>query len=185
MLKEKARGFTLIELLVVIAIIGIIAVLILLMLSGTRVKARDVRRKSDVAEIVKVIEMYKDANAEALPSPSGTTAATIFYSTNNNWTALQNALNRTTATPPGPKIIAALPKDPTNDNDYGWRYYYKAGEGASTGEYEVGAYVELCKTGADDGGQDNKTNPNSTWAAYEVGTNLGIMPNVSGPACKT
>ena len=52
------RGFTLIELLVVIAIIGILSAVVLTSLNSARDKSRDARRKAELAEIQKAIEMY-------------------------------------------------------------------------------------------------------------------------------
>lgn len=48
---KKRHGFTLIELLVVIAIVGILATIITVNLVGARDKARDTKRKSDLAQI--------------------------------------------------------------------------------------------------------------------------------------
>lgn len=54
------KGFTLIELLVVIAIIGLISSVILASLSRTRMKARDMRRISDLRQITMALELYFD-----------------------------------------------------------------------------------------------------------------------------
>lgn len=49
------KGYSLIELLVVIAIIGLLASLVMVATSSVRVKARDTKRKSDLAQINKLL----------------------------------------------------------------------------------------------------------------------------------
>jgi len=46
--KNTRKGFTLIELLVVIAVIGLLATIVSVSVNNARVKARDVKRKSDI-----------------------------------------------------------------------------------------------------------------------------------------
>lgn len=58
MILKHPKGFTLIELLVVISIIGLLAGLVLVGMSGTRAQARDARRKQDLSQIVKAMELY-------------------------------------------------------------------------------------------------------------------------------
>lgn len=58
--NKKQLGFTLIELLVVIAIVGLLASMVLVALNSARAKARDVRRKSDLRQIVIALELYYD-----------------------------------------------------------------------------------------------------------------------------
>ena len=55
---ENKKGFTLIELLVVIAIIGLLASIVLVSLTSTRIKGRDVRRVSDTHQIQTALELY-------------------------------------------------------------------------------------------------------------------------------
>lgn len=69
------QGFTLIELLVVISIIGLLASVILVSLSEARVKARDLRRRTDIAQLQKAIEMYYQDNG-VYPTTSIFPAAT-------------------------------------------------------------------------------------------------------------
>lgn len=52
------KGFTLIELLVVIAIMGILGVLIILRVTNSSNEARISRRKAEMAEIDKAIEIF-------------------------------------------------------------------------------------------------------------------------------
>lgn len=58
--KEKTHGFTLIELLVVIAIVGIISTIGLGSYRSSQAKSRDARRKSDLENIQKALEMYQN-----------------------------------------------------------------------------------------------------------------------------
>jgi len=53
------KGFTLIELLVVIAIIGMLSALLVPNFMGARERARDAQRKSDLKQIQKTLEMYR------------------------------------------------------------------------------------------------------------------------------
>ncbi len=60
----KKLGFTLIELLVVIAIIGTLSALLLPNYMAARERARDSQRKSDLKQIQKALELYRQDNNE-------------------------------------------------------------------------------------------------------------------------
>ncbi|MFZ5366302.1 MAG: type II secretion system protein [Patescibacteria group bacterium] len=85
----KKSGFTLIELLVVISIIGILATLLMANVAGVRERARDAQRKSDINQIQKALEMYKNS------------LATPAYPTTSGWrTALESGTNPAMKTVP-------------------------------------------------------------------------------------
>lgn len=59
------KGFTLIELLVVIAIIGSLSALFLPNFMAAREKARDSQRKSDLKQVQKAIEIYRQDTTDS------------------------------------------------------------------------------------------------------------------------
>lgn len=58
---HRKSGFTLLELLVVIAIIGLLASIVLASVQQARAHARDTRRKTDLSEITKALELYHES----------------------------------------------------------------------------------------------------------------------------
>lgn len=67
---RSRSGFTLVELLVVIAIIGILSAVGLIALNGTREKARDVARRSDIKQLSTGLALYYDSKDSAYPDSS-------------------------------------------------------------------------------------------------------------------
>lgn len=60
--QKKQKGFTLIELLVIISVVSFISSIVLVSLNNARIKARDVRRVSDIKQITKALEFFYNDN---------------------------------------------------------------------------------------------------------------------------
>lgn len=67
---RKRLGFTLVELLVVISIIGLLATSAFIGVSYSAKRARDTRRKADLRQLQKAVELYYDEN-QTYPNTSG------------------------------------------------------------------------------------------------------------------
>ncbi len=106
-------GFTLIELLVVIAIIGSLSALLVPNFMGARERARDSQRKSDLKQIQKALEMYKQDQTTAVYPDSLPTAGSCFSS----------GANCT-----GNIYMSKMPGDPSNSP----AYYYSPGADKTT-----------------------------------------------------
>lgn len=101
---DLVSGFTLIELLVTIAIIGLLASVVLVSVNNARVKARDAKRKMDIAQIQKALELYYDDN-QRYPPAGGAIAPNGGWTNSNDssWDTFGTALQ---------KYISKLPHDP-------------------------------------------------------------------------
>ena len=101
------RGFTLIELLVVIGIIGLLATFAVTQLSGSTSKARDARRKSDLKNLQKALELYySDNNAYPLTVVGAWWGVCATYGSKATSGANSYVPNL------APKYIGKLPIDP-------------------------------------------------------------------------
>jgi len=99
------KGFTLIELLVVIAIIGMLSALFIPNFMGARERARDAQRKSDLKQIQKALEMYRqDQNPPVYP----TATANRFGSSSNCGALFGN----------NPVYMNKIPCDPLGPTPY-------------------------------------------------------------------
>lgn len=64
----KKSGFTLIELLVTMGIIAVLAGMAVFNFNQARMRARDVQRKSDLGQLQKSLELYKNDNNGRYPA---------------------------------------------------------------------------------------------------------------------
>jgi len=56
--RRQCHGFTLIELLIVIGLLGLLSITGLSLFQGSQKRTRDSRRKTDLQQVVKALEMY-------------------------------------------------------------------------------------------------------------------------------
>ncbi|MEI6378943.1 MAG: FISUMP domain-containing protein [Candidatus Falkowbacteria bacterium] len=154
--KTNATGFTLIELLVVIVIIGTLAALTMIGLNGSRGKARDVKRVTDVRAIMSALDLYF-SNEGLYPS-----LVTV---------------NQPMAGPSGTTYMSKVPANPHPDTDgnctAGNEYsYLQTGNG-------TGYLLSYCL-----GNQVNTTVAGSMCAlpgnAAALPGNIGILPGNAG-----
>lgn len=121
------HGFTLVELMVVIVIMGILVTIGTFAFQSSQKKSRDVRRKSDLYELTRALEMYNSDNG-VYPSggASGSSDAGKIIGCGGDtkvvcdWGAeFYNADTNTI-------YMTKLPKDPSTSSRY---YYEKIGKG--------------------------------------------------------
>lgn len=111
---RSSAGFTLIELLVVIAIIGILSSVVLTSLNSARVKARDVRRRSDLTQLRLALEFYFDTN-NSYPVAAAFSEGRC-NPPPNGWTRQPDYSGATAWIPNlAPAYIPVLPGDPSVD----------------------------------------------------------------------
>jgi general secretion pathway protein G len=60
--NKKNKGFTLIELLVAMGIVAVLTGLAAFNFSQSRIRARDIQRKSDLSQMQKAMELYRNDN---------------------------------------------------------------------------------------------------------------------------
>jgi len=127
MIKTNKKGFTLVELLVVISIIGILSSLATVSLNSARVKARDAKRKADIAQVRLALYLYFDDNLRYPDSGSLTPELA-------NWQGVvEPAINGTGG---GELYMLRAPLDPLNRDPYVYKY------GSDGTEFIIQYYLE-------------------------------------------
>ncbi len=116
------RAFTLIELLVVIAIIGSLSALFLPNLMAARERTRDSQRKSDLRQIQKAFELYKQDQSDSSFPPTAS-----FPTVNQCWSSGGSGV----ICPAGNIYMNKFPGDP-NRTLNGGLYYYLRGTDSTT-----------------------------------------------------
>lgn len=91
--SKKQKGFTLIELLVVISIIGTLSGMVMVAMQDMRAAARDARRRQDLAQIAKAVELYNLDNEHYKIDNSGWTDAATGVSCGCGWFSYEGGVN--------------------------------------------------------------------------------------------
>lgn len=144
----RSRAFTIIELLVVIAIIALLTGIIMTSLVGSKAKARDAKRVSDLGNIQLALELYYD-RCKQYPDADGDK---IYLDANNaaGGTICSNGITLRT-------FISQIPTDPpgTPALDH---YYYNLNNSGTQQSYLLVAYLETNNPALQDDVDGTQTN---------------------------
>lgn len=109
-MKKSRSGFTLVEMIIVVVVIAILATIVAVSYNGIQARSRDAQRKTDIANIMKAMELYySDKGSYPLPTtrPTGSRYAGDWYTTGDaSWTDVLSSLLT------GTEAIDVLPSDP-------------------------------------------------------------------------
>ncbi len=140
----KKSGFTLIELLVVMAILGILATIGLSSFRTSQAKSRDAKRKSDLEQVQRALEMYFNDHGRYPTASNGKIVIGVKLLT---WGEDEMVDAEAAAT----VYLKELPKDPSGSLEYcyfsqtaplGYKLYAKlenSQDPAVAGPYSCGA----------------------------------------------
>jgi prepilin-type N-terminal cleavage/methylation domain-containing protein len=131
-MTSSKYGFTLIELLIVIAILAILSTLGIGNFTSSRIKARDLSRKSDLQTIAKSLEAYANDHRTYPTSDSNFKIKCKTDGSICDWgTPFADGANASTTTT---VYATKLPSDPT-----GYTYHYVSQNGSN---YTIYAFLE-------------------------------------------
>ncbi len=120
--RSFRSGFTLVELLVVIAILGILAVISLTSFQTSQMKARDARRKSDLSQIAKAMELFYNDNERYPGSLAGNILGCEYDPENGTGSSCEWGDEEKQFTDGKTVYLKSIPKDPSG----GLNYYYRS-----------------------------------------------------------
>lgn len=131
------KGFTLIELLIVIAIIGILSGLLMVNFSGTRERARDTKRKTDLSAVKTALQLYA-SDFGSFPSASSGRIAGCGAAGSSvcAWASGSTAGDPFSAGSPLTVYMGGLPGDPLSPTQ---QYTYAT---SATVDYTISATLE-------------------------------------------
>lgn len=112
----RNKGFTLIELLVVIFIIALLATLLMANLAGIRGRGRDAQRKSDINQIQKALELYKNNQSPPVYPPTASWSGYLTSGSNPVMRAVPQDPNYAASVPTWPNYSYTRDPNMTGDN---------------------------------------------------------------------
>lgn len=91
-LNQPSKGFTLIELMVTVAIIGTLSSIAVVSFSKASLKARDAKRKADIAAIAQGLEKYFDRKGTYMVAETGWNKGGMGWANFDNGTTYKKSL---------------------------------------------------------------------------------------------
>ncbi len=189
----KKRSFSIIELLVVIVVIGILASIGLNSFNGSKVRARDSRRKVDLQSVKVAMSLFKRDKGvyPKLSAPTNTDFADCISGDSLvNWTSLQSQLaNYLTILPTDPrgKCVGEHPWTVSNKGNV---YAYEVNS-ANPIAYSLWAALENTNDADRNGGDVAKEGKYKVlfratpiWDTYKLGNFNQNYPNLYGVGCR-
>jgi type II secretion system protein G len=150
---KKQAGFTLMELIVVMAILGLLATVGLASFRSSQLKSRDAKRKSDLEQVQRALEMYHN-DYGGYPQ-SNNSGQIMISSAPISWRGGEMKDSKTL-------YMKELPGDPSGSPQYCYQYVTDPSTGYqlyaklenSQDAHCIGGIEEGCKTKRSCGGSD-------------------------------
>jgi len=172
----KRQAFTLVELLVVISIIGLLSAVAMTSFNSTRMSARNQKRKADLVQISKALELYYNDKG-AYPS-TGVSGCCSWWGVTSTFGSHDSSGSNGWIPNLAPNYIGRLPDDPNMGKinlgsalagcrtDAGWNTYVYTSNGT---DYKLLAYCGPEGTLLPSDPFYDPTHTNSGWALFTSG----------------